>query len=46
MVNFNKAGAYAIQEKGGLFVKKIKGDFFNVVGLPIYELLKMIKKFY
>ena len=37
---YDKAGGYGIQEKGGLFVKKIKGDYQNVVGLPIARLRK------
>lgn len=34
----DKAGAYAIQEKGRQFVKHIHGCYFNVVGLPVYKL--------
>lgn len=41
----DKAGAYAIQELGGLFIQKIEGDFFNVVGLPLNALFKELKKF-
>jgi len=39
------AGAYAIQHLGGLFVEKIEGDYFNIVGLPVLPLTVELKKF-
>jgi len=38
----DKAGAYGIQNKGALFVEKIEGDYFNVVGLPLCALSKLL----
>jgi septum formation protein len=38
---YDKAGAYAIQEWiGAIGIKAIKGDFYNVMGLPISRLVK------
>lgn len=42
--HFDKAGAYAVQEKNDAFVKKVIGDYTNVVGLPIPLLKQMLKK--
>jgi septum formation protein len=41
----DKAGAYAIQEIGAIFIEKIEGDFLGAVGLPVYALAKELKKF-
>ncbi|MBT5016494.1 septum formation inhibitor Maf [Candidatus Peregrinibacteria bacterium] len=38
-----KAGAYAIQEKGAVFVSNINGDFFTVMGLPLHLLAEHLK---
>ena len=41
---FDKAAAFAIQGLGGLFIKKIEGCYFNVVGLPVFRLRKMFEQ--
>jgi septum formation protein len=41
----DKAGAYGVQGLGALIVKKIEGDFFNVMGLPLSALAESLKKF-
>ena len=38
-----RSGAFQIDGPGGFFVKKIEGDFYNVVGLPVYRLGRMLK---
>ena len=38
----DKAGAYGAQGKGALFVRRIEGDFFNVMGLPLCLLGQML----
>ncbi len=41
----DKAGAYAVQGKGAFLIEQVRGDFHNVVGLPIFRLGKMLEKF-
>lgn len=40
----DKAGAYGIQGKGGVFVERIEGCYYNVVGLPLNKLKSMLEE--
>jgi len=41
----DKAGAYAIQGLGAVFIERIDGDYYNVVGLPLSALTVALKEF-
>ncbi len=41
----DKAGSYGIQSGGAIFVEKIVGDYYNVVGLPVCRLYQILQQF-
>ncbi|MGZ3537874.1 MAG: Maf family protein [Thermodesulfobacteriota bacterium] len=41
---FDKAGGYAIQGIGSFMIESIRGSYTNVVGLPLCELIQMLKR--
>lgn len=42
---YDKAGGYGIQGMGALFVKRIIGDYYNVVGLPLSRTVRELRSF-
>jgi septum formation protein len=40
---YDKAGGYGIQTSFAKYIKKIEGDFYNVMGLPLYHLYQELK---
>lgn len=41
---FDKAGSFDVQGPGSIFIDRIEGCFYNVVGLPLAKLAKIFKK--
>lgn len=42
----DKAGAYAIQGKFGVYIEKIEGNYYSVMGLPINKVHEVLKKYF
>ncbi len=42
---FDKAGAYGIQGKAGMFIEHISGSYTGVVGLPVFETARLLSAF-
>ncbi|MEK6937283.1 MAG: Maf family nucleotide pyrophosphatase [Nanoarchaeota archaeon] len=40
----DRAGAFAVQEKGAIFIDKVKGDYLGAVGLPLFKLNKLLEQ--
>ena len=40
-----KSGSYAVQGLGSIFVERIEGSYYTVMGLPIHKLAKMLNDF-
>jgi septum formation protein len=40
----DKAGAYAVQAQAALFIEKIEGDFWNVMGLPVSLVYRLVRR--
>jgi len=39
----DKAGSYAVQEHGEMIIEEVRGDYDNVVGLPVLQLLEKLE---
>jgi septum formation protein len=42
---FGKAGAYAIQGRGGALIKHLEGSYSGVMGLPVFETSQLLREF-
>ncbi len=43
--SLDRAGGFVVQGLGALLVRKIEGDFWGIMGLPLFDLAKELKKF-
>ena len=42
---FGNAGSYTIQKRGATLIDSIHGDYYAIIGLPIFKLFKMLREF-
>lgn len=42
---YDKSGSYAVQGPAALFIQKIEGDYFTIMGLPVYKLGQSLQEF-
>jgi septum formation protein len=40
---YDKAGSYGIQDFGAVLIDEIRGDYYNIMGLPVSELYNKLK---
>jgi predicted house-cleaning NTP pyrophosphatase (Maf/HAM1 superfamily) len=46
-INFrDKAGGYGFQGMGGCLIEKIEGDYYTIVGLPLYSLARRLNRIF
>jgi septum formation protein len=42
---YDKSGSYAVQGPAAMFIQKIEGDYFTIMGLPVYKLTQSLQDF-
>jgi len=42
----DKAGGYGFQGIGGCLIEKIEGDYYTIIGLPLYSLAKQLNQMF
>ncbi len=43
-MTYDKAGGYGIQGLAGVFIDRVEGDYYNIMGFPMATVRKMIKE--
>ena len=42
---YDKAGAYAIQGRAALWLDRIEGDYYTIMGLPVSRTVQLVERF-